>query len=104
MSTMFDARRLGSRQRGGNVTTAVDVSALRAAAQREIDEGLQACQLAVARNGEVLWTQSFGAATDDARFLVMSATKPIVSSAALVLIGEGKLDVERPVAHYIPEF
>ena len=33
-----------------------------------------------------------------------SATKPLVSSAIWVLIGEGLLDVSRPVAEYVPEF
>ena len=33
-----------------------------------------------------------------------SATKPIVASAVWVLIGDGLLEIERPVAHYIPEF
>src|SRR3954447_7123308 len=81
-----------------------DVTALREAAQAEIADGLSACQVAVAKDGHVVWTESFGTATPNSRFLVMSATKPIVSAATLLLIGEGLLDVQQPVAHYIPEF
>ena len=63
-----------------------------------------ACQLAVARDGDVVCFETLGAATDDTRFCVFSATKPIVASAVWLLIGEGLLDIARPVAHYIPEF
>ena len=41
-----------------------DDGPLRAAAQREIDGGLVACQLAVALGGDVVWTESFGTADD----------------------------------------
>ena len=63
-----------------------------------------ACQLAVARDGEVECFETFGAATNENRFCAFSATKPIVASAVWLLIGEGLLDITRPVAHYIPEF
>ena len=82
----------------------VDTRALEQAAEEEIKSGLTACQVAVARDNEILWTRSFGSATGDTRFWVASATKPIVSSAIWLLIGDGKLDIARPVAHYVPEF
>ena len=40
----------------------VDVSALREAAESEVANGLAACQLAVGRQGEIVWTESFGSA------------------------------------------
>jgi CubicO group peptidase (beta-lactamase class C family) len=82
----------------------LDVASLERAAEREIEQGLAACQLAVAREGELLFARSFGAATSQTRFWIASATKPIVSSAVWLLIGEGRLDVARPVADYLPEF
>ena len=82
----------------------IDVSALRAAAEREIADGLAACQVAVARDGEVVYFESFGSADDDTRFGVASATKPIVASATWHLIGEGLLDLDRRVVDYVPEF
>ncbi len=82
----------------------LDTRPLERAAARHIEEGLSACQVAVARDGEVAWTRSFGSASETTRFWVASATKPIVSAATWVLIGEGRLEVERPVAHYLPEF
>lgn len=86
------------------VSTEIDVTALREAAQREIAEGLSACQLAVGRKGEIVWTESFGSADPETRFRVASATKPIVASALWLLIGDGLIDIRRPVADYVPEF
>ncbi len=84
--------------------TEIDVAPLRDATRREIAEGLTACQLAVAREGEIVWTQSFGAIDDETRFCVASATKPIVASAVWLLIGDGQLDISRTVVDYVPEF
>lgn len=70
-----------------------------------VDNGITpACQLAVAHDNEVVCFETFGAATNTTRFSVFSATKPIVASAMWLLIGDGLIDVRRPVAHYIPEF
>ncbi len=82
----------------------IDVSALRAAAAQEVTDGLAACQVAVARDGEVVYFESFGTADDETRFGVASATKPIVASATWHLIGEGLLDLDRRVVDYVPEF
>lgn len=82
----------------------IDAAPLRAAAVQEIADGLAACQVAVARDGEVVYFESFGTADDETRFGVASATKPIVASATWHLIGEGLLDVDRRVVDYVPEF
>jgi len=82
----------------------IEIGALREAAAQEIANGLAACQLAVGRDGKLLWTESFGAADTETRFGVASATKPIVASAAWLLMGEGLLDIRQPVANYVPEF
>ena len=76
-----------------------------ARAQREIDEGrLPSCQLALARDQELLAFETLGAATNDNRYVVFSATKGIVNGLVWMLIGEGKLDISRRVADYFPEF
>ena len=78
---------------------------LLARARREVDEGiLPACQVAVGLEGEVIAFETYGAATPDTRFSVFSCTKPVVASTAWVLMGDGRLDVSRPVAEYVPEF
>jgi CubicO group peptidase (beta-lactamase class C family) len=74
-------------------------------AQREIDEGrLPSCQLAVARHGRLAAFGTLGAATNDTRYVIFSATKAIVASAVWLLIGDGELDPEAKVADLIPEF
>ena len=65
---------------------ALDTAPLHEAAEGEIEKGLHACQIAVGFDGDVAWTQSFGAAKDATRFGVASATKPIVASAIWILI------------------
>ena len=82
----------------------LDIEPLRAAAQSEIEAGLLACQLAVGRDGEIAWMESFGAISPGTRFSVRSATKPIVASALWHLLADGRLELLRPVAHYLPEF
>ena len=58
----------------------------------------------MARDGEIVYFESFGTADDETRFGVASATKPIVASATWHLIGEGLLDIDRRVVDYVPEF
>ena len=86
------------------MTIETDCAPLRRSAEQEIADGLAACQVAVAREGEIVWTESFGAADVETRFGVASATKPIVASAVWLFIGDGRLDIERPVVEYVPEF
>jgi CubicO group peptidase (beta-lactamase class C family) len=76
-------------------------------ARREVVERLPACQLAVAKDGELLGFETFsrtGAETNDNRFLMWSCTKALIAGVVWQLVGEGLLDVEQRVAHYLPEF
>ena len=82
----------------------LDCAPLRDAAEREIALGLNACQVAVAWDQRIVWTGSFGAASEETPFAVASATKPIVAAAVWQLMGDGELDISRPVADYAPEF
>jgi CubicO group peptidase (beta-lactamase class C family) len=83
-------------------------------AQREIHEGLlPSCQIAVARNGKLAGMRTFGAvthegrpapATNDTLYVVFSCTKAITSTAAWLLLQEGKLSLDERVADVVPEF
>jgi len=78
---------------------------LLARAQRDIDEGhIPSCQLAFGAEGRVVFEATLGAAPAESRYVIFSATKPVVAGAVWLLMGEGALDVGRTVAHYIPEF
>ncbi|MGH9166138.1 MAG: serine hydrolase domain-containing protein, partial [Acidimicrobiales bacterium] len=81
------------------------LDALLRRAGREVDEGILAsCQLAVGYAGELVAFEVFGDATTRTRYHAFSCTKPMVAAAAWVLMGEGSLDVSRPVADYLPAF
>ena len=66
--------------------------------------GLTCCQYALALDGEVVVDETVGSAPADARFVMMSATKPIVASVIWQLIGERALDPALPVVTWFPEF
>jgi CubicO group peptidase (beta-lactamase class C family) len=73
-------------------------------AAADVDSGwLPSCQLAVARDCELVAFETFGAATPTTRYCIFSCTKPIVASAVFLLIGDGLLEVQRPVGAYVPE-
>jgi CubicO group peptidase (beta-lactamase class C family) len=78
---------------------------LRTRVQREIDGGLlPSCQFALARDGKLAAFETVGSAGPDTRYVIFSATKVLVASAAWLLIGDGSLDLDRRVVEYVPEF
>ncbi len=80
------------------------VSTFLARARREVDDGLlPAVQVAIGLDGEVVLDETFGA-PPESRFVPFSCTKALVGSAAWQLVGEGSLDLTRPVAEYVPAF
>ena len=84
-------------------TTAID--GLIARARREVDEGLlPSAQVALAYDGELVMSETFGDATPDTRYVVYSATKAFVAGAMWALIGDGLVDVQTRVDGYIPGF
>jgi CubicO group peptidase (beta-lactamase class C family) len=81
------------------------VDALFTRVQQDVDAGrLPSCQLALARDGRIAVWQDFGDAPAGSRYVIFSATKAVVAGAVWILIGEGLLDVTRPVAAIVPEF
>jgi CubicO group peptidase (beta-lactamase class C family) len=66
----------------------------------------------VARNGKVVHFEAFGLAdiepkkpmSKDSLFWIMSMTKPVVGTAVLMMMEEGKLRLTDPVSQFIPEF
>ncbi|HKA93528.1 MAG TPA: serine hydrolase domain-containing protein, partial [Acidimicrobiia bacterium] len=78
---------------------------LRTRVRREVDGGLlPSCQYALAKDGQLAAFESVGDAGPETRYVIFSATKAFVASAAWMLIGDGSLEIERRVAEYIPEF
>ncbi len=74
-------------------------------ARREVDEGrLPSVQIALGYRGEIVAEETFGDARADTRYTVFSCTKVFVAAAVWALIGDGRIDVDKPVADYVPEF
>jgi CubicO group peptidase (beta-lactamase class C family) len=76
-------------------------------AQREVDGGLPACQLAVAQHGELVGFRTLsrtGQETDETRFMLWSCTKGVMSGVVWQLFGERRLDPRAKVVDVLPEF
>ncbi len=81
--------------------------------QAYVDRGVYAgVSVLVAQGGEVAYNAQFGERdreaktpmTEDTIFRLYSMTKPIVCTALMTLVEEGKLRLFEPVAKYIPAF
>jgi CubicO group peptidase (beta-lactamase class C family) len=71
--------------------------------EEEVTAGrLPACQVALAKDGEVVVRRTFGA-EEDARFTVFSVTKALTAAAVWLLLADG-LRPETRVAELVPEF
>ena len=82
----------------------MSLSDLIARARRDVDDGtLPSCQIAVAREGELVAWESFGAAPAT-RLTIFSITKALVASAIWLLVGEELLTYDTRVADLVPEF
>ncbi len=78
-----------------------------------IDTGRLPCaQFLLARRGEAIYECSVGhmgieekkPLIDDAIFRIYSMTKPLTTAAFMMLVEEGRVALDEPVARYIPEF
>jgi CubicO group peptidase (beta-lactamase class C family) len=74
--------------------------------------GFPACELAVSKDGEIVYRSGFGY-SDSAKtrpvsnkdiYWIFSATKVITCIAAMRLVEEGRIRLDDPVSKYIPEF
>ncbi|MBQ9761166.1 MAG: beta-lactamase family protein [Clostridia bacterium] len=80
--------------------------------QKMPERGYPGCELAVAKDGEIVYRTGVGYA-DAAKtrpvshrdlYWIFSATKVITCIAAMRLVEEGKLSLDDPVYKYVPEF
>jgi CubicO group peptidase (beta-lactamase class C family) len=90
------------------------IQRLRRLAEGWVDDGLaSALVVLIARHGVVVLHDAFGRLTPepespplplDAIFPLVSLSKPVTATAAMILVEDGLLGLNRPVAEYIPEF
>lgn len=80
--------------------------------ERYLDTGKLPCaQVLVARDGEIAHFSSQGSAREGGKpidtgslFRIASMTKPVTSMAFMMLLEEGKVALDTPVHHVLPEF
>jgi CubicO group peptidase (beta-lactamase class C family) len=73
--------------------------------------GIPGVSIALIRNGKTVWLHSFGEAVKDparpvtvtSLFNVGSLSKPVFAYAVLKLVDQGKLGLDVPLTHYLPE-
>jgi CubicO group peptidase (beta-lactamase class C family) len=78
----------------------------------EVATGIPGAVILIQQHGQPVYLKMFGvrdvkshvAMTADTIFALMSMTKPITSCAAMMLVDDGKLSLDDPVAKYIPGF
>src|SRR3954465_9441271 len=80
------------------------IEALKARARRDVDDGLlPSCQIALARDGELLVDETYGA-PPASRYVTFSVTKALTAALAWLLMGDGRLRDDTRVAEVVPEF
>jgi CubicO group peptidase (beta-lactamase class C family) len=74
-------------------------------ARLEVDRGLlPSVQVAVARHGRLVAFETYGAATNDSRYILQSVGRTVVAAVVWKLLGDGLLKLDERVADVIPEF
>jgi CubicO group peptidase (beta-lactamase class C family) len=73
------------------------------------ESGVPSFAVAVARNGQIVWEEAFGwadvqrriPATVHTMYSVASVSKPITATGLMVLVEQGKLDLDAPADRYL---
>jgi serine beta-lactamase-like protein LACTB, mitochondrial len=76
------------------------------------ESGTPGVSVAVGRNGRLLWSEGFGWAdvelkapvTTLTKFRVGSVSKPMTAAAMALLVDDGRLDLDRTIQTYVPDF
>ncbi|RYF52854.1 MAG: class A beta-lactamase-related serine hydrolase, partial [Comamonadaceae bacterium] len=105
---------------GGSSTTSPALDATIAWGRKEIRKAMQggrmrAASIALQLNDHIVWQEAFGAldakattpataATPDTRFNVGSVSKVVAALAVMVLVDRGLVQLDAPVASYLPQF
>ncbi|HEY5755379.1 MAG TPA: serine hydrolase domain-containing protein [Steroidobacter sp.] len=74
-----------------------------------IEQSVPSISVAVAKDGKILWEESFGwadrekrvAATPHTMYSMASISKPITTTGLMTLVQSGKVDLEKPVNDYL---
>ena len=71
----------------------------------DLDAGrVDGVAVSVMQDGQLLYEQHFGIATERSLFRMASMTKPVTAAAVLLLMQRGKLKLSDPVMKFLPGF
>ena len=81
-------------------------------AQEVADKKLPGAVVMIARKGKLVYSQSFGSLNNaaagpmqtDSIFRIYSMTKPLVSTALMMLVEDGRVQLTDPVSKFLPAF
>ena len=81
-------------------------------AEEIVDKGIPALSWALVDDQELIWAEGHGfqdpaaktSATGDTVYRVGSVSKPVTALLLMMLVEQGKLDLDAPVQTYLPEF
>jgi CubicO group peptidase (beta-lactamase class C family) len=74
-------------------------------ARLEVEDGtLPSAQVAVARNGRLVASETFGDVDPGRKYILQSVGRTIVAAVAWKLLGEGELRLDERVVDIVPEF
>jgi CubicO group peptidase (beta-lactamase class C family) len=88
----------------------LDVEAFRTKIRKILSDGAApSLAVAVARNGEIVWSEAFGFADREARvpatvetpYSIASLTKPFTATALMILEERRRLDLDEPLSRYL---
>lgn len=88
------------------------LSRIRAVLQKEVDaERMPGAVVMIARRGQLIYSEAIGfqdkaagkPMTKDAIFRIFSMTKPLASVGAMMLVEEGKIQLNDPVSKFLPQ-
>jgi CubicO group peptidase (beta-lactamase class C family) len=88
------------------------LSLIRAVLQKEVDaDRMPGAVVMIARRGQLIYSEAMGfqdkeagkPMTKDAIFRIYSMTKPLASVGAMMLVEEGKIQLNDPVSKFLPE-
>ena len=122
-SALASARGAGAPRRGGQACVsrlgAPVAQSYRAAATQaralvcaQLVPQIPGLAVAVAMNGQIVWSEAFGYADLERRvpvsamtqFRIGSVSKPLSAAAVAILVEQGRLDLDAPVQRYVPSF
>ena len=91
--------------------TAPDIVALERFVQTQmVVQGIAGLALAVTHNGQIVMLRGYGQASDGVpvsahtQFRIASLSKSFTAVAVLQLVEAGRVELDRPVSHYVPDF